>query len=603
MASFLKSILATTIGMVIGTVLIVFLGLGIFGVVIHGASKAGESQTIEKNSILHLRMRGVLVDKHRSLDFDFSGPHSIFKEDRTMGLWEISKAIDAAKTDKRISGLYLELRDFQSGWANLSALHRKIEEFKATGKWVYAYADKFDEHSYYLATAANQIFIQPNGDIEINGLGVNEAFLKGLFEKVEVEPRVFRVGKFKAAVEPFILERMSAENREQTKALLDDVWATIKEATTASTKLTGERIDQIAAGLEVTSAAEAKAAGLVNEMIFEDDLEDKMKNFTVGPNAEMKMVSVSQLLRDRKAMDLIKRSGKKKIAVIFAEGEINSGMGSNDSIGSEGLSEDLHDVEGDDDVAALVLRVNSPGGDALASDVLWREITVLDEKIPVVISMGDVAASGGYYISAAGRYVFAENTTITGSIGVFGLMFNTQKLFNNRAGVKFDRVATHPYAGIGDSNRPMAPLEAQTIQKEVERVYKRFIDVVTESRGYDKREEVEGIAEGRVWSGKRAIDLGLVDEIGGLDQAIAKAADYAKLGANYQVEVFPKDSDAISQFLEKLTGDSIETAVGRDTISKIKALSSHIPESLVNAKDATMKAGVYARLPMDLEIH
>ncbi len=247
-------------------------------------------------------------------------------------------------------------------------------------------------------------------------------------------------------------------------------------------------------------------------------------------------------------------------------------------------------------MAAVVLRVNSPGGDALASDVIWRAISVLDAKIPVIISMGDVAASGGYYMAAGGRYVFAEPTTITGSIGVFGLMFNTQKLFNNKAGVKFDRVLTHPYADIGDSNRPMTEFEARTIQGEVERVYKRFIDVVEEGRGFEKREDVEKIAEGRVWSGTRAKELGLVDELGGLDQAIAKAAAYAKV-EQYSVEVFPKDRDPLGQLLAKFAGDTIETALGHQTIARLKTLSKAVPESALQ-----MKAGIYARAFSDLRI-
>lgn len=596
MAQFLKNILSTVIGVFIASILTIFVVLGLAGIAMHAASRGDGMGAIEEKSILHVRLRGSIVDRHRPLDFDIFGDSSIFKDDRTIGLWELSRAIEAAKTDKRISGMYIEVREFDGGWANLSALRRKIEEFKATGKWVYAYADHLDEAGYYIASAANETFLEPNGEIEFNGLGINEAFMKGLFEKLEVEPKVFRVGKFKAAVEPFILEKMSDANREQTRTLIDDVWSIVRKATATSRKMEEAKVDDIAAKLSVKSALEAQEQGLVSELIFEDALENRMADFTVGKDEDIRLVTAGQLLRDRKAKDILKGGGKKKIALVFAEGEIGSGVGSSDSIGSESLREDLLDVEADEDVAAVVLRINSPGGDALASDVLWRAIMVLDEKIPVVISMGDVAASGGYYMAAAGRYVFAEPTTITGSIGVFGLMFNTQKLFNNKAGVKFDRVTTHPYADLGDSNRPMTEFEAQTIQGEVERVYKRFIDVVEESRGYEKREDVEKIAEGRVWSGTRAKDLGLVDEIGGLDQAIVKAADYAGV-KEYSIELFPKAGDAFSELLAKFAGDTIETAIGRDSIAKLRALTQAVPKSA-----ADLKAGIYARVFSDLRI-
>ncbi len=597
MAQFLKNILSTVIGTFVASILTIFVILGIIGIAMTTASRGDGSGAIDDKSILHIRLRGTLVDRHKPLDFDIFGRSSIFGEDRTQGLWELTRAIEAAKTDKRISGIYLEVRDFDAGWANLSTLRRKIDEFKATGKWVYSYADRLDEAGYYIASVANETFLQPNGEIEFNGLGVNEAFLKGLFEKLEIQPQVFRVGKFKAAVEPFILDKMSDENREQTRALVDDVWAVVRKSTSVSRKMDEKKVDEIASNLSAKSALEAQEQGLVGELIFEDALESRMANFTVGPDDDIRFVSPGQLLRDRKAKDLLKGAGKKKIALVFAEGEIGSGPGSNDSIGSEGLREDLLDVEADEDVAAVVLRVNSPGGDALASDVIWRAIMVLDERIPVIVSMGDVAASGGYYMAAGGRYVFAESTTITGSIGVFGLLFNTQKLFNNKAGVKFDRVVTHPFADIGDPNRPMTSFETQVIQSEVERVYKRFIDVVQEGRGYKNREDIERIAEGRVWSGSQAKELGLVDELGGIDQAIKKAAEYANLGDEYSIEVFPKDGDPLSQLLSKFASDSVESALGRETLAKVKAVSRAVPD--VASK---MKTGIYARVFSDLRI-
>ena len=589
MKSFLKGVFASAVGVFVGG-LILLIVIPTFAVLVFKGVQRSSMEPIKKNSILHLKLRGELVDKHRPLDFDFMGGRSILSDDKTFGLYELNKAIDMAKDDKRISGIYLDVRGMRAGYAGLTALHRHIEDFAKSGKWVYAYADQYDEKAYYLATSATKIFIEPNGDVEFKGLGMNEPFLKGLLDKLEVEPRVFRVGKFKAAVEPLIRTEMSVENRIQTQALLDDVWKTVRTAVMATTKKDEKQIDATASNLEISSAADALKAGFVTETLFEDQLEDLMKEKTVGKDNDLELVGANQLLRDHKPPRM--RLGKgKKIALIFAEGEIGSGEGGRDSIGSESLREDILDAKADDDVAAIVLRINSPGGDALASDVLWRELRVTDDELPVIISMGDVAASGGYYMASAGRYIFAEPTTITGSIGVFGLMFGSEKFFKNKAGVTFDRVVTHPHADLGDGNRPMTTFESQVIQSEVERVYKRFIDVVQEGRGYENRADLESIAEGRVWSGIRAKELGLVDELGGLDQAIAKAGDFAGLGTDYDVEIFPTESDSFKHLIERLTGDV-----------EVKMLGPELARALsLTKKVEKIKSGIYARLPFGAE--
>jgi len=608
MKSFFKNILSTVIGMIVATVITGLIFVAFIALLIQGAGH-GASASVEKNSILHLRMRGELIDKHRPLDFEIFGDRSIFKEDRTLGLWEMTRAIEAAKSDKRIDGIYLEIRDFDAGWASLTALHDKIEEFRRDShKWVYAYGDTYSSKAYYLATSADKIFVQPYGELEFQGLSMSEPFVKGLLDKLEVEPKIFRVGKFKAATEPLFLDHMSPENRKQNQDLLDDVWTVIRKATSVSQKLDEKRVDEIAANLLGVSAADAKKVGLVADTMFEDEVEDAMKDMTIfkdkkpsdkdkdDKDDELRFVSAGQLLHDSRAQASLKGKGKKKIAVIFAEGEIGSGEGGRDSIGSESFREDLMDAREDEDVEAIVVRINSPGGDALASDVIWREMMKTDEQLPVVISMGDVAASGGYYMASAGRYIFAEPTTITGSIGVFGLMFNFQKFLNHKVYTNFDRVVTHPYADIGDGTRPMTPFEAKQIQSQVERTYKRFLDVVQEGRGYEKREDLESIAEGRVWSGSRALDLGLVDEMGGLDKAIKKAAEFASLkDHDYSIEIFPSDSDSLMQFLERFSGDTIESWMGPQMMARLHLLQVYLP--------SMPKPGVYTRMMKSIDIH
>lgn len=594
MKSFIKNILSTTIGVIVGSII----SLVLFFVVVVGLTRLaqyGAVKPIAKNSILHLRLRGQLVERHRPFDFDFIGRDSLFAEDHTMGLFELNQAIDFARDDQRIAGIYLHIQNFNAGWGSLTSLRRHIADFAKKGKFVYAYADRYDEATYFLATSASRVFLEPSGDVEFNGLAVNEAFLKGLFDKLEVEPKIFRAGKFKAAIEPLILDKMSEENRLQTKTLIDDIWTSAREEYAKFLTTDAQRLDDLADSLKVTSAAQALENGLVHETIFEDEVEARMREFTVGADNELELVTPGRLLHEREKSHRSAKSGK-KIAVLFAEGEIVSGRGTIDTIGSYAFRQDIVDAKSDEDVAAIVVRVNSPGGDALASDVIWRELAVTDTEIPVVVSMGDVAASGGYYMSAASRYIFAEPTSITGSIGVFGVLLNTEKFFRNKTGVRFDRVVTHRYADIGDSNRPMEPYEAQVIQRDVDRVYSRFLDVVQEGRGYEKRDQLESIAEGRVWSGLRAKEIGLVDELGGLDEAIAKAAEFAELKeTDYDVEVFPKFADPFMDLMNRLSGDAVDGLIGRLGLTRIKEFSESLPlPSLQN--------GVYTRLPVDLNI-
>lgn len=603
MKTFFKNILSTVIGMLIASLVTAMVFLGLIAAILQGVNRGTMGPVVDK-SILHIRLSGELVDKHRPLDFDIFGDRSIFSEERTIGLFELTRAIEAAKTDTRISGMYIEMRNFEAGWAAVTALHRKIEEFKAAGKWVKSYGDTYDEKSYYLATAGTEIYVQPYGEIEFNGLSVSEPFIKGLLDKLELEPRVFRVGKFKAAIEPLILDKMSPENRKQNEDLIGDVWNEVRAKVAAAMKLEPTKVDEIAAGLTAVSAKQGKEAGLFTDVLFEDEVEKQLKTLTVGENEDLEMVSPGHLLRDARAATVLNGKGPKKVALIFAEGEIVSGLGSRNTIGSEAFRQDILEAVEDDDVSALVVRINSPGGDALASDVIWRELMVADKKIPVVISMGDVAASGGYYMASAGRFIYAEPTTITGSIGVFGIMFNTEKFLKNKTAVSFDRVVTHPYADIGSAVRPMTDFEAAKIQESVERVYTRFLDVVQEGRGYEKREDLESIAEGRIWSGTRAKELGLVDELGGLDSALKKAGEFAQV-TDYKVEIYPKDSDPFMQFLERFSGDSVRSAIaevllGKQDYANLKAVSE--AAQVVPLTKIEFKPGIYTRMMRDVQI-
>lgn len=588
MKNFIKQFLTSALGAMFG-ITVMLVGLLIVVPIVAALIVGGKNNRIEpiqSNSILHLNLNGPIVERHKPIDFDFS--RSLFAEEKSLGLYETTKAIHLAQTDKRIAGIYIHIGDMQAGWATLTTLRRALEEFNTSGKWIVAYADKLDEAGYYIGSAANQLYLEPHGDFEFNGLAVQDAFVKGLLEKLEIEPQVFRVGRFKAAIEPLLRDQMSAENRLQTQTLADDLWKVIREKTAKETHLSPARLDEIANKLEAISAETAKNAKLITDTKFVDEVESGLKDATVGQDNDLELVSP---LRYYKATTTHKKSGK-KIAVIFAEGEIHGGEAGRDSINAKDLRENIEEAKSDDDVAAVVVRINSPGGDALASDVIWRSMREADDEVPVVASMGDVAASGGYYMAAAARYIFAEPTTITGSIGVFGVMFSTEKFFKRKAGVAFDRVVTHAHSDIDSMVRKLTPDEGKVIQASVERVYKRFLDVVEEGRGFEKRKDLEDIAEGRVWSGARAKDLGLVDELGGLNQAIEKAAEFADLkGKNYEIEFIPSDADPLKHLIERFAGETLSSLAGV-TFGQVQEI-----KKLLEPKN-----GVFARLPYDFKL-
>lgn len=587
MKQFLKKMFATAIGMFFGTVLS-FLILPILIIAIFKAMHGGV-EPIEDKSVLHLFLHGRLVEKARPLDFDLFSRMPLSEDERGIGLYELTTALNLAKKDPRIQGVFLELGDLDAGWASATTLREAILDLTKSGKFVYSYGERFDERTYFLARAAQQVYLQPNGEIEFNGLAVSEAFLKGLFQKLEIEPRIFRVGKFKAAVEPLLLEKMSEENRLQNQMLVNDIWNATLPAFRKPGKLEDQDLNRIASQLEVNSADEAEAAGFVDELAYRDEVMDMLAEKTVGADEEVRFVTPGQLLRGSQHL---RPHASDKIAVLFADGEIVAGSGDFQKIGSDSFVEDLEEARSDKDVKAIVIRINSPGGDALASDVIWRELARTDQEIPVIASMGDVAASGGYYIAAGARHIFAEASTITGSIGVFGVMFDSQRFFRNKLGVNFDRVVTHPYADIGDSNRAMTEFEKKKIQESVERVYGRFISVVRERRKLPETQDPATFAEGRVWSGTSALQHHLVDQIGGLADAVQKAAEIAKI-KKYHLDIYPRQEEPFRRLLELISGETIEAMFKGTMMQDVKATV---------LSPAPMKAGVYARMPFDLRI-
>lgn len=598
MKGFLRSFLSAAAGTFAG-VLLVVVGIPLLLVLIASNVQWTAKVSVEPQSVLHILLDGQVVDGAPSVEWIFEdGGHRI-------RLSKLIRAIRAAKEDSRIVGAVLDIRNPNMGWASATAIRRELESFKESKKFLMSYADRLDEKGLYLATVAEKAYVQPNGDIELNGLAIEEAFLKGLFTKLEVQPLIFRVGRFKSAIEPLILDRMSPENKEQLVTLIADIWGDVRTALSTKAKVPSEKVDEWVSELSIQSIDDAKKAGLITETLFSDEFDDLVHEAAKwGESDEPKYVSVSEMYAATKS----RGKEKRKIALLVAEGEIVKGESTRGQVGDDTYLSALAEIKDDDDVAAVVVRINSPGGDALASDVLWRELAVLDEDRPVVASMGDIAASGGYYMAAGARHILAEPTTITGSIGVFGVLFNAESLFKNKLGVQFDRVATHPYADFGNFTRPLAKKESDAIQAGVERTYRRFINVVAESRGFEKVEDVEKIAEGRVWSGRRAVELGLVDELGGLDRALAKAAEFSGLTDGYQIDVYPKTTDRLSRLLEQLSEDSVslghlEAKMGLSS-SVVRFLSKmasgpleHVLSLMERVRDSR-RPGVLAREPV-----
>ena len=527
-----------------------FVTLFLLFVVMFGVVKTFSGKkaiTVAENSVLYMDLNGLEV-KERHKDNPFANlPLSGMDDIKQIGLDEIIAALKRAKTDKNIKGIMLNAGPLMAGWASVESFRDALEDFKTSKKFIYAYSEIYSEKSYYLATVADSIFIYPQGFMEFNGIASNPMFYKGLLDKLDIQPLVFRVGTFKSAVEPFILDKMSDANREQMTTILNDIWNHFVGIVSKKRNISPETLTELANQGKIENARSAVSAKLLDRIAYEDEvIELCKKKCGTEPKKDLSQIKLGKYINvtDEQAGAKVSDSDK-KIAVVYGVGDINSGKGSDESIGSETIVKALRKARTDDQVKAVVLRVNSPGGSALASDVIWREVILTKKVKPIIASYGDVAASGGYYISAACDQIVAQPNTITGSIGVFGLLFNSEKMFKNKLGITFDRVVTNSMADLGNPNRAMTEAEAKLIQKGVEDIYGVFLNVVKNGRPtkFQDTLAVDAVGQGRVWSGSRAIEKGLVDELGGLNKAIFLAAKKAGLGEDYQVIYLPKEKE------------------------------------------------------------
>lgn len=586
MRQFFKFMFASMAGFILAGVILFFIFIAMISALV---SSAGESEIIiSDHSILEIKLSSPLKErtsKNPLEDLNFN-----FTQKRDLGLNDILKNIEKAETDDHIKGIYLNLADVSAGMAQLEEMRNALVHFRTSGKFIYAYSEAYDQASYYLASASDSVFLHPEGNFDWHGLRSELMFLKGTLAKLEIEPEVIRHGKFKSAVEPFIADKMSPENRAQISQLIHGIWNYYVAQVAASRHADVQAFQDAAFNLSVRAPENAVSLHLVDRLAYEDEVQGMLKKAS-GLDADDKLRFVA-LRKYNKASGGSKPFSNKKIAVIYAVGDIGSGDGDENSIGSAKLSSAIRKARLDSSIKAIVLRVNSPGGSALASDVIWREMVMAKKAKPVIVSMSDLAASGGYYISCAADTIVCEPNTITGSIGVFGLLFNAQQLLNNKLGITFDTVKTGRFAGLGTITRPLTQEERDIIQAEVERIYETFITHVSEGRKLSKA-QVDSIGQGRVWSGIDAKRLGLVDVLGGINTAIDIAAKKAHLDA-YRTVALPEDEDVFKKIIEDLSDDvGVEAAKKNfgDAWSYYEQVHSMLRQE-----------GVMARMPFEIHV-
>ena len=600
MRQFLKQTFASTIGSMVGLFLFLSLGAGgLFLLLVNAISDNDETLGIEDNSVLVFDLSTRVRDSKPTANLAqaFSGQDS-----EVVTLRRVLQAIEKATKDDRIVAIFLDGRKGGSpnGYATMEEIRNALEKFQAAGKKIIAYDVTLSEREYYLSSLADEAIVNPMGTMELNGLSSRQMFFKDALEKYGIGVQVIRVGDYKSAVEPYIRSDLSPANRQQTEALLGDLWGKFLDTVTDNRKLDPNKISKLVEIKGYLEPDEAKQAGLIDRVGYYDNAASKLRQLTkeTEKTKSFRQVDLSTYADYTISPAEVTSSAAQKIAVVYAEGAIVGGRGSIETVGSDRFAEVLRELREDENVKAIVLRVNSPGGSATASEVILREILLTKKKKPVVVSMGNVAASGGYWIAAGANYIFAEENTVTGSIGVFGLLSNIQEIANEN-GVSWDVVKTGKFADIGSNVRPKTEAELAIYQRSVNKTYQLFLRKVARYRDLPI-EQVKEIARGRVWSGKEAIKIGLVDRIGGLESAIAYAAEEAELGNSWQLEEYPRHNRLETEIVERLLDvESLKSQVALDPLTA-EFLKLRQELSLLNGLNDP--SGVYARLPFGFEI-
>jgi protease IV len=588
--SFAKAFFSSCLGALAAMILFFVLAVIFFSSVIAGMSSEQEV-IVENNSVLHLKLDAQINELQQ--ENPFAGLPVVGSEIPKIGLLQLKQAIDHAKGDDKIKGIYLDVSYPMTGYSSLEEIRESLIDFRKSGKWVVAYNEVMSEGAYYLATAADKIYLNPEGEVEFNGLTAEIGFFKKMLDKLEIKPQVFRVGEFKSAVEPFLLEKMSEENRLQLTELVNSIYDHVLTRVSEARDIPRAKLEEISDKMMVRTAAVAEELKLVDDLLYKDEFDKEIGNrLGLKDKENIKYVTYNKY---RKSFSTYK-SSKNEIAVIVAEGTIMPGSNdqSEQMIGADTFVEEIRKAREDDDVKAIVLRVNSPGGEFRSSDMIWREIELAKASKPVIASMSDYAASGGYYLSMGCDTIVAQPHTITGSIGIFGIMFDFSNFLDNKLGITFDEVKTGNYGEMFTVTRPLTEAEKNFWQKNLEEHYGTFTGKAAEGRGVSE-EEIRKVASGRVWTGAQAKEHNLVDILGGFNDAVKIAAEKAGVPEDYKLRYYPAQKSFLEQILSQLdenaTAGTVRSELGEFHVwyNQVKKIKTY--------------QGAQARMPFELHIH
>ncbi len=592
MKQFFKFMFASMLGTLLTIVLIILIFIGMIAGIVE--TTGTEDAKVKANSVLHIDWKMPIRDRGSDNPFEAFDYYTM-ESKRPLGLNDILETLDRATDDPRIDGLFLDMETIPAGIATSQEIRNKLLEFKESGKFILSFANSYDQRGYYLASVADTIYMNPEGMVLLKGLHAQLMFFKGMFEKLDIDVQVVRGpnNKYKSAVEPLLLDKMSEANREQLEVLLNSVWGRFILALSESRGISVEELNGMADRLDLSTAEKALEMNIVDKLAYRDEVMQKLKEKTgKQEDDQLALVDFSKYMNDKQ--DKKTNVSKNRIAVVYAQGGIVQGRGGPDEIGAETISEAIRKARTNERVKAIVFRVNSGGGDALASEIIRREVEMAKAKMPVIVSMGDVAASGGYWISTNADYIFAQPTTITGSIGVFGVIPNFKGFFNNKLGITFDELETNENADFINIFGPMSDYQLQKLNEAIVKIYNDFTQLVATTRNLDVA-YVDSIARGRVWTGSDALELGLVDQMGGLEDAIAYAAEKAGLGEDYRLSEYPERKKFIEQLLEEMTS-SMETRIVDKNLGQFKTYYDRI-------KTLQKMQGIQARMPFFMTIN
>lgn len=581
--NFFKTFLASCLGTLITLMVLFVLMIGIL------VGLGGEQEVVVRdNSVLVLSLDAQITEQEIDNPFEGMFGNSV----PNIGLLQLKQTIHNAKTDPKIEGIYLDVTYPMAGFSTIEEIRESLLDFRAEGKWVVAYADVMSEQAYYLATAADKVYLNPEGELEFNGLAIELTFFKKMFEKLEVKPEIFRVGEFKSAVEPFMLEKMSPENRLQLTEMVNSIYDHVLIRISESRNVPKEKLEEISDGMLARSAKLSVDYGLVDSLLYYDQVLDELRGrLSLKESAKVNFIKYK---RYKKSYNTSPGIGENEVAVIVADGTIMPGGADDGVIGSDTFTEEIRKARENKKVKAIVIRVNSPGGSFQASDAMWREITLAAEKKPVIASMSDYAASGGYYLAMGCDTIVAQPHTITGSIGIFSVLFDASGLMENKLGITTDQVKTGEYGEMITISRPLTEAEKNVWQRRTEEIYETFTGKAAKGRNMPI-DDLKKIASGRVWTGEQAQVRGLVDVLGGYDDAIRIAAEKAGITDNYKVKLYPRVKTFYQQLME-----------GFEENAKTNALKEEMGQyySLYEQwQHVKQYNGVQARMPFEFQIH